>query len=364
VVATPDDKATPGPALAKKVAWAQFGSPLSVRPLEGGAWAVVERGGKVWRYDGTDRKLLIDVSSDVSVEAEQGLFDFVVSPDNKHAYIHYSGKEKPFGDNHILEYRWTGSDVVGKPREVLVVEHPYIHHYAGQLQFGPDGYLYIAIGDGGTPELAQLPDNGDPHNNGQGTDELLGNILRIDPRPDVTRAYTIPDDNPFVGKDGRDEIWARGLRNPWRFSFDKKTGDLWIPDVGHRFWEEVNFQPADSKGGQNYGWSLVEGLQRYKGGPPKDHTPPVYSYPHRNNSCAIIGGYVYRGSAIPEIQGNYIFGDFCSGVLQALTIRDGKVVKRRFLGVTVEGLSAIAEDRDGELFAMSVSKGIYRIAPL
>ena len=364
-VATPNESATPGPAIASLERWADFETPIALHAPEGDeAWYVVQRTGKVWRYDGSDRKEIIDVSDEVQTEAEQGLYDFVLSPDRRYAYIHFTGDEKPYGDSHVREYRWTGSDVEGEGREVLVVEDPYPHHNGGQMQFGPDDLLYIAIGDGGTKELAQEPDNGDPHGYGYKTNDLLGGILRIDPRPDDDgQEYTIPEDNPFVDSGGRGEVWAYGLRNPWRFSFDRDTGDLWVPDVGHRFWEEINVQRAGSKGGENYGWSRLEGPQKYKGDPPRDHVLPVYAYPHRGGPCAIIGGYVYRGTKIPDLKGWYVFGDFCTGTLQAIRVTGKGRASHRYLGINVERLVSLAEDRDGELFALSYDKGIFRIVP-
>jgi glucose/arabinose dehydrogenase len=363
-VATPDESAKPGRPLVALEEWSDVTAVSNVVAPEGSdAWFIVDRGGKILRFDGEEEAEILDISSEVSTEAEEGLFDLAVSPDGDYAYIHFTGREKPYGDNHIREYRWTGEGVDGEGREVLVVPHPYPHHNGGQIAFGPDDHLYIAIGDGGTKTLKQEPDNGDPHNHGQETDELLGNVLRIDPRPSGDREYGIPDDNPFVGRDGRDEIWAYGLRNPWRFSFDRETGDMWLPDVGHRFWEEINFEPAGSKGGRNYGWSWMEGPIDYKGDPPSGHTLPLYAYPHRGGPCAIIGGYVYRGSQIDALEGNYVFGDFCTGELQMLELDGGKVTSRKSLAVNVPQLVAIAEDRDGELFAVSYGKGIFRISP-
>lgn len=367
-IATPNDAQKPGEPLAKVELWEDFPNVMNVRPVSSGpvssGWVFVERSGQLWYFDGEEPKMILDITDEVQMEAEQGLFDFVVSPDEKYAYVHFTGTEKPYGDNHVREYGWTGSNLEGDGREVIVVENPYPHHNGGQMQFGPDGYLYIAIGDGGTATNSQEADNGDPHGNAQRTDELLGNVLRIDPRPSPGKGYTIPKDNPFVGVDGRDEIWAYGLRNPWRFSFDRQTGDLWLPDVGHRFWEEINFQPASSKGGANYGWSEMEGPIPYKAKGEKGPglTAPLYAYPHRGGPCAIIGGYSYRGEAIGALEGWYVFGDFCTGELQAIKRVDGEV-QRRFVGAKVEGLVAIAEDSDGELFVISISKGIYRLVP-
>jgi glucose/arabinose dehydrogenase len=365
-VATPNESATPGPDVASLDHWGDFEQPVALRAPKGSDdYFVVTKKGQIWRTNGSDRDLMLDLADEISTEAEQGLYDIVVSPDGKYAYVHFTGREKPYGDNHIWEYRWNGAEVVGEPREVLVVEDPYPHHNGGQLEFGPDGHLYIGIGDGGTDTLSQDPNNGDPHGNGQSTDDLLGNVLRIDPRPDGDEPYGIPDDNPFAASEAgdREEIWAYGLRNPWRFSFDSETGDLWLPDVGHQRQEEINFQKAGSSGGHNYGWSLREGPLAYKGDPPKDNVLPVYAYPHRGGPCAIIGGYVYRGKDIPSLRGSYVFGDFCTGVLQAIRLRDGNVTGPTQVAKAPAPLMSLGRDRDGELFALTLNDGIFRLRP-
>jgi glucose/arabinose dehydrogenase len=189
-------------------------------------------------------------------------------------------------------------------------------------------------------------------------------MLRISPRPAGGAPYTIPPDNPFVGRpDARPEIWAYGLRNPWRYSFDRATGDLWIGDVGQDAWEEIDRQPAGSAGGQNYGWNLVEGTHPYKGAAPTGAVPPVYEYSHDGGGCAVTGGYVYRGSAIPDLVGAYVFADFCLGRLEAIRVRDGRVVAHAELGVTVPSVSSFGQDGSGELYALSLAGGLYRLAP-
>jgi glucose/arabinose dehydrogenase len=194
-----------------------------------------------------------------------------------------------------------------------------------------------------------------------GTD--LGKLLRIDPRPDGSKPFGIPPDNPFVGKaSARPEIWAYGLRNPWRFSFDRATGDLWIGDVGGGQREEVDFQLASSRGGENYGWNRMEGSFLFQGGrPPENAVLPVFEYGHEGGNCVVTGGYVYRGTAIPDLAGAYLFGDFCLGRLIGLQVDGGKVVARRAFQARVPELSSFGEGQQGELYAISLAGPIYRI---
>jgi glucose/arabinose dehydrogenase len=190
---------------------------------------------------------------------------------------------------------------------------------------------------------------------------LLGKMLRIDPRGGAP--YGIPADNPFVGAPGRDEIWAYGLRNPWQFSFDRDTGDLWVADVGQNLWEEVNFQSASSSGGENYGWNQMEGTHPYEGGvEPEDHTPPVYEYPH-GIGCSVTGGFVYRGESIAGLLGTYLFGDFCAGRVWMLVDIAGTKLHLE-TGMTVPSLTAFGEDNNGELYAMNLLGQLFRIDPI
>jgi glucose/arabinose dehydrogenase len=238
-------------------------------------------------------------------------------------------------------------------RHVLSVAQPFSNHNGGELVFGPDGYLYVGLGDGGSA--------GDPMGNGQSLQTMLGKILRISPRPAGGAPYTVPDGNPFSGG-AVPEIWDYGLRNPWRFSFDRQTGDLWIGDVGQYAWEEDDFAPAGSTSGLNFGWNLFEGTHVFEGGPGSPQTgPPVYEYPHDGTTCVVTGGYVYRGQDIPALEGAYVFGDFCLGKLEALRLRDHAEPRVVELGPVVENLSSFGEDANGELYAMSLSGPVYRI---
>jgi glucose/arabinose dehydrogenase len=309
---------------------------------------VAVRGGSV------DPVPVLDLTQEVSLGSEQGLLGLAFSPNGRSLYVNYTDTN---GDTHVTGYAMReGRADPATRRDVLVVDQPYSNHNGGNLVFGPDGYLYIGLGDGGS--------GGDPHGNGQSLSTLLGKMLRIDPRPSGDRTYAIPRDNPFVDRpDARPAIWAYGLRNPWRYSFDRLTGDLWIGDVGQSAWEEIDRQPAGSSGGENYGWNLAEGAHPFAGDPPADARRPVYEYSHDGGGCTVIGGYVYRGEAIPDLSGAYLFGDLCIGQIEAIRVRGGRVAGHRALGPVVPNLSSFGEDARGELYAMSLGGALYRLAP-
>ncbi|HVE91365.1 MAG TPA: PQQ-dependent sugar dehydrogenase [Actinomycetota bacterium] len=316
---------------------------------------VAEKGGTVraLRAGNLDPAPVLDISSEVSTGFEQGLLGLAISPDRRYLYVNFTNRD---GDTRIREYAMAGGRAdPGSARDVLAIDQPFANHNGGHLAFGPDGKLWIGLGDGGS--------SGDPAGNAQSLDTLLGKMLRINPRPSGGRDYGIPSDNPFVGKSGaRGEIWAYGLRNPWRYSFDRSTGDLYIADVGQNAWEEVNFRSAASKGGENYGWDRLEGTHRFEGDPPPGHVPPVYEYSLKEG-CAVTGGYVYRGSRIPALQGAYLFADFCQGTIRAFAQRRGRAEGHRFLGPKVDQLSSFGQDQSGELYAMSLGGDIFRIDP-
>ncbi|SEG29349.1 Glucose/arabinose dehydrogenase, beta-propeller fold [Nonomuraea solani] len=305
---------------------------------------VAEQTGRLRTSDG---KTVIDLSDEVSGGNEQGLLGVAFHPTGRWVYLDWTDVQ---GHTHITEWAYDGTRATGR-RDVLKQDQPFPNHNGGQLAFGPDGFLYIALGDGGS--------GGDPQGNGQDLGTLLGKILRIDPRGEP---YKIPDDNPFVGKKGaRGEIWAYGLRNPWRFSFDRETGDLWIGDVGQNAWEEVDYQRADSKGGENYGWNLREGDQPFDGGRGDDLVDPVIVYPlNEGGNCSVIAGYVYRGTKIPWLRGRFLYGDFCAGWIKAAPV--GELDGAAEVG-KVERLSSFGEGPDGELYALSLSGRLYRIDP-
>jgi glucose/arabinose dehydrogenase len=337
---------------------------LVVRPGSSTLY-VAERAGRVRPVTvtgtGRDRTYavgdpVLDISDNVIADGERGLLDIEFSDDGGTLYVHYS--LAPSGDARVAAFTMAGDDVdTGSYRELLAVEDPFPNHNGGEMEFGPDGYLYIALGDGGG--------GGDPEGNGQDTQALLGKILRIDPTsPSDGRAYGIPADNPFAdGEAGRPEVWLYGVRNPWRFSFDRANGDLWIGDVGQNQWEEIDQLPAAAGGGRgaNLGWNEMEATHPFEGGSnPDGGVLPVFEYGH-DEGCSVTGGVVYRGSAIPGLGGSYLFGDYCQGDLRALRVRDGEVTEERTFDAHVDQLVSFAEDADGEVYALSLVGGIYRL---
>jgi glucose/arabinose dehydrogenase len=328
---------------------------------------IVSKKGTVWALRGgrIDPRPVLDLSSQVTRGHEQGLLGMAFSPSGAFAYVNYTDRN---GDTNVVEYSWgSGRADLSTRRLILFVDQPFPNHNGGNLVFGPDGDLYVGLGDGGSD--ATTPSPGDPLKNGQNLGVLLGKMLRIQPRladgslPPAPRAYAIPADNPFVGRAGaRPEIWAYGLRNPWRYSFDRATGDLWIGDVGAGAQEEIDMQPAGSGGGQNYGWSLLEGTVAW-GDPPPGAVPPVYEYDHRGGPCAMTGGYVYRGTAIPDLTGWYVFGDFCAGVIHVLELVPGGRRVYVAASAAVQELASFGQDQDGELYALSLAGDVYELVP-
>jgi glucose/arabinose dehydrogenase len=297
---------------------------------------------------------VLDLTGHLSLGGEQGLLGITFSPDGRYLYADYTDTA---GNTPVMQWTW-GRDGAepNSARAILFVRQPYANHNGGQIAFGPDGDLYVGLGDGGS--------EGDPHHYGQDLGTDLAKILRIRPTPGSPRPYEIPSDNPFVGRSGaRPEIWAFGLRNPWRFGFDRTTGDLWIGDVGQDEWEEIDHQRAGSPGGQNYGWSLTEGDHSYNGNtPPSNWARPVYEYSHATGGCAVVGGTVYRGSDVRGLWGAYLFSDNCSGGVAALRLHDGRVVSERGMGVHVSSPSSFGEDGNGELYLLSLADGgVYRL---
>lgn len=326
----------------------------AVRPGEPGALYVAERSGRVRvLQDGalTDT-VVLDLSSQTTTDSERGLLGLAFDEDGSHLYVDHTDPE---GHTRVAEYAMAGGSAdPGTRRELLRVEQPYANHNGGQLAVGPDGHLYVGLGDGGA--------GGDPHDHGQDPGTLLGALLRID--PDGGDPYGIPADNPFAdGDGGRPEVWAYGLRNPWRFSFDRATGDLWIADVGQDAREEIDFVPAGEGAGWNFGWNRLEGSIPFEGEAPADAVAPVFEYEHGDGRCSVTGGVVYRGDAIPDLAGVYVYGDFCSGELRGLAVADGEVVDEGPLGPTVPALAAIGEDAAGELYTLSLEGEISKVVP-
>ena len=284
---------------------------------------------------------------------EEGLLGLALSPHNeRRLFVHYSAANPR--RSVVSRFSFSSSADPDSELVILEVEQPYPNHNGGQLAFGPDGYLYIGLGDGGS--------GGDPQRNGQDTSTLLGTILRIDVS-DATaeQPYAIPPDNPFADGGGRPEIWAYGLRNPWRFSFDRETGDLWAGDVGQNRWEEID---VIQRGG-NYGWNAMEGNHCFR---PPDNCrqegmiPPVWEYPLEDDACSVIGGYVYRGAAIPWLTGVYVYGDFCTGQVFGLRYNDGAVAEHKLLADAGLRIASFGQDNDGELYLLSQGEGIFRLA--
>lgn len=333
---------------------ARLNRPLAMAVAPGGAVHVAEKGGRVRALREGRGDVVLDISAEVSGGSEQGLLGLAFSPDGAFLYVNFTDRG---GDTRVREYALAqGTPDRGSARQLLAVDQPYANHNGGHLVFGPDGNLWIGLGDGGS--------GGDPQGNAQDLGTLLGKMLRISPRPQADRPYGIPAGNPFAGRPGaRAEIWSLGLRNPWRYSFDRASGDLWIGDVGQNAWEEVDFRPASSRGGENYGWNRLEGTHRFRGDPPPDHVPPIYEYARRGGTCAVTGGYVYRGSKIPDLAGAYVFGDYCGGWIRAVVQEGGRVTAERELGLRVEGLASFGEDAGGELYALSLQGTVYRLEP-
>ncbi len=297
---------------------------------------------------------VLDIHTLVSTGNEQGLLGLAFHPDLPLAYVDYTDRN---GDTQIVEYAVAvdGTFDPASARTVLTVSQPYGNHNGGKVTFGPDGHLYIGLGDGGAAF--------DPERRALNVSQYLGKLLRIDPVAANGAPYSVPPDNPFVGVAGaKPEIWAVGLRNPWRFSFDSATGDLWIADVGQNKWEEVDFAAAAQGGGRgvNFGWSALEGTHRANTDQSTDGaTPPIYEYPHGDDGCSISGGAVYRGTAIASLVGWYVFSDYCSAKVWALR-PDGTILT---LGV-LSSVSAVATGPDGALYVLAHGEGtLYRLDP-
>ena len=317
-------------------------------------------GGQIVIYDGGQvlAQPFLDIGALVTSGGERGLLSVTFHPDyraNGLLFVDYTDLN---GNTVVARYSVSADPNIVNPASaeiLLSIVQPYTNHNGGQLQFGPDGYLYIGMGDGGS--------GGDPQNHAQTLGDLLGKMLRID--VDGNPPYSIPADNPFINDPvAREEIWALGLRNPWRFSFDRQTGDLFIADVGQSRIEEVNFQPANSTGGENYGWNLMEGSDCY---PPSSNcnsatlTLPILEYDH-SLGCSITGGYRYRGAANPGLWGVYFYGDYCSGRIWGATEDNAGTWTTEELLDTNLQITAFGEDENGEIYLADFADGgIYRI---
>ena len=303
----------------------------------------------------------LDLSAKVSKGSEQGLLGLAFHPDygaNRKFYVNYTNTA---GDTVVAEYlRSTENASVANPtgRTLLVIDQPFSNHNGGMLAFGPDGYLYIGMGDGGSA--------GDPGNRAQRLDTLLGKLLRIDVDTPFAsgKQYGIPADNPYVGQTGLDEIWSIGLRNPWRFSFDSETDDLWIGDVGQYRWEEINRSLAPNAGrAVNYGWRVMEGKVCYSpssGCSQAGKTLPMAAYSH-SSGCSVTGGYVYRGLDYHGLVGGYLFGDFCSGRVWALKAHGPASQSPVLMADTSLSISSFGEGQDGKLYVTDLGGDVWQV---
>jgi len=342
-----------------------FEEPIYVaQPASGGASGardlyVVEKGGvvRVLREGELRGKPFLDISGQVSTGSEQGLLSIAFAPEygkTGRFYVDYTDVK---GDSRIVEYRRSAEDPLvadeGSAREVLFVDQPFENHNGGLVLFGPDGDLYIGFGDGGSA--------GDPRRNGQNLGTLLGKLLRIDPRPSRGRPYSVVPGNR-IRPGARPEIFAYGLRNPWRFSFDRAEGSLWIGDVGQDSQEEIDVAHPGVTGG-NFGWSAFEGTARYN----EDETapgaiPPVHTY-GRDQGCSVTGGYVVRDRSLRSLYGRYLYGDYCEGQLRSFVPADDRARDDRALGVEVPAITSFGEDAAGRIYVTSQTGSVYRLDP-
>ncbi len=337
-----------------------FDSPVYVDDAPGAPKLlfVVEQPGsiRVMRNGKTLNRDFLDLRDRVMYGGEQGLLSVAFDPGyahNRRFYVYYVNRG---GNIEIDGFRRTRKSATradaGSRRRVIVIDHPVNeNHNGGQLQFGPDGMLYLATGDGGS--------GGDPHGNAQNPGILLGKLLRIEPRK--KGGYSVPNSNPFVGRDGKDEIYALGLRNPYRFSFDSRGGDIWIGDVGQDAWEEIDHVGQGNLGGSNFGWDIFEGDHDYEGGPaPANYRPPVLEYSSANSNCAVTGGYVVHDPGLPALDGRYLYADFCGGVLRSLDPQNPQRSDAA-TGLELDSPSSFGEGAHGRIYVASLGGGVYRI---
>lgn len=324
---------------------------------------VTEQSGRVLAFpndeDAREAEVFLDIQDRVNDGgSEEGLLGLAFDPrydENGYVYVYYSAS----GPRRSVISRFAANGARANPGSELVImeiDQPYRNHNGGQLAFGPDGFLYVGLGDGGAA--------GDPQGHGRNRATLLGSILRIDVAGSTAETpYTLPANNPFAGDPAsRGEIWAYGLRNPWRFSFDRETGGLWAGDVGQNRVEEVD---VIEKGG-DYGWKTLEGSRCFSpatGCDPAGTVLPVWEYPLDQGNCSVIGGHVYRGERVPSLAGAYVFGDFCSGRIWALRYDGEQVTEHLLLADTSLRIASFGEDREGELYVLSQNEGIYRLHP-
>jgi glucose/arabinose dehydrogenase len=334
----------------------RYQEPIDTAVAANGELWLAERRGTVSVLDpvtGALGEVVVDISGETVAGGERGLLG--IAADGANLYINFTDLD---GTTNVDAFVLDGDGRPGERHHLLSIEQPFGNHNGGGLAIGPDGHLYIGVGDGGS--------GGDPLGAGQDPTQILGSLLRIDPTPGAASPYEIPIDNPYAdGEEGRPEIFAIGLRNPWRFSFDPITDDLWIADVGQNAWEEVDLLLGTNGFGlgANLGWNLREGTHEFSGDRPENNVDPVFEYPHGDGSpsgCSISGGVVYRGLAIPELIGSYVFGDYCKSSIWAISVVDDRVVFRD-LELPISDLVGVTADADGELLALSLGGSVTRI---
>lgn len=345
-----------------------FSRPSDIQNAGDDRLFVLEQTGKIWIVDAlgqVNATPFLDITGIVNAASnEQGLLGLAFHPDydqNGYFYLNYTspGGSEPGGTTHISRFTVTGDPDVADPASedtLFTVSQHSTNHNGGQLAFGPDGYLYIGLGDGGGAN--------DTGNRAQNLQNALGKMLRLD--VDGGSPYAIPADNPYINDSSiLDEIWGIGLRNPWRFSFDSQAGDMWIADVGQNLLEEVDFQPASSVGGENYGWRCYEANDEFNTtgcGAPGDYVYPITDHSHNDGWCSITGGYVYRGSTFPLLDGHYIYVDYCAGEFYTLVDENGAFVRRNVLNSGQFGFTTFGVDIAGEMYVANANNGsIYKI---
>jgi glucose/arabinose dehydrogenase len=340
-----------------------FASPVFVTSDPGNAdrLFVVEQGGRIILSQGGTTSTFANLIPLVLSGGERGLLSMAFATDfatSGRFYVYYTSR--PHGDIQIDEFTATGSTVdPASRRPVITIPHrQFANHNGGQLQIGPDGMLYLGTGDGGS--------GGDPDGNAQNLESLLGKVLRIDPRPTGTAPYSVPSDNPFVGTAGADEIWSYGLRNPYRFSFDRGTGAIAIGDVGQNAFEEVDYEPGPNAGrGDNFGWDCREGAHPHVQADPvcssrTDFTEPIFEYSHAFGGCSITGGYVVRDQSLGDLYGRYVYVDFCAGQIRSLVPAVPAASDDRSEGLDVPSPSSFGEDACGRLYVTSLEGPVHR----
>lgn len=322
---------------------------------------ILEQGGIIYVWDADESNIFLDLTNLVTASAnqriitERGLLGLAFHPayaENGLFFVNYTDRA---GHTVVAKYQVSDDPNFAdfNSAEIIFTQlQPFPDHNGGDMKFGLDGYLYIALGDGGAA--------GDPLSAGQNPDLLLGSIMRLD--VDVEAGYAIPVDNPFAdGVDGAPEVWSYGWRNPWRFSFDRETGDMYIGDVGQNQWEEINFEPVDSVGGLNYGWNALEATHPFSGGSiPDDVVMPIAEYNHSDGSCSVTGGYVYRGDAIPDLQATYLYSDYCSGIVRYAYRDAAGTWQSGILLRTNMPISSFGEDEAGELYIVDYRGTVYK----